>query len=285
MTDPNLPTVHRRPLAVGRTTYELDEAAARRAGAVRQGGELRMRCPVHDSSPGTLALRRGRKAAVWHCHAGCDPRAVRDALLDAGVIVRRPADRPKVRAGAPAQAQPPPWIRRVWDRAVPIAETPAATYLRERGLGPPWPAALRWDAARSRMIAPAVRHGSLLGLHATRLPDRERRTYGPVKGAAVRLAPARHGTLAVAEGIETALAYTALTGTPSWAALSAAGLGHAPLPDGLRELVVAADFDGPGLVAAEQLERRAAANRIAVRIALPPRYRTDWADVLAGHRV
>ena len=266
------------------TVYELDATAARAAGAVQRGTELRMPCPVHDSSPETLALRRGRTAAIWHCHAGCDPTAVRDALLDAGILVRRTADRSHP-APIPAKAVPPPWIRRVWDNAVPIEDTPAADYLQERGFLPPWPAALRWDAARSRMIAPAVRHGSLLGLHATRLPDRERRTYGPVKGAAVRLAPARHGTLAVAEGIETALAYTALTGTPSWAALSAAGLRHAPLPHGLRELVVAADFDGPGLVAAEQLERRAAANRIAVRIALPPRYRTDWADVLAGHRV
>ena len=269
---------------MGRTVYELDEAAALRAGAVRQGGELRMPCPAHDSSPETLALRRGRAAAVWHCHAGCDPGAVRDALLDADILVRRPADRPRPRPATPAEPSPPSWIRRVWDGAAPIADTPAAAYLRERGLRPPWPAALRWDAARSRMIAPVVRDGTLRGLHATRLPGRQRRAHGPVKGAAVRLAPVRDGTLAMAEGIETALAYAALTGTPAWAALSAAGLRHAPLPNAIAKLVVAADFDGPGLVAAEQLERRAKRNGIAVRIALPPRYRTDWADVLAGRR-
>ena len=265
-----------------RTTYELDEAAARRAGAVPQGGELRMPCPVHDSSPETLALRRGRTAAVWHCHAGCDPAAVRDALLDAGILVRRPDDAAHRIRRVAAVRTPPPWIRRVWDGAAPIEGTPAAAYLRTRGLEPPWPAALRWDAARSRMIAPAVRNGRLRGLHATRLPGRERRAHGPVTGAAVRLARVRHGILAVAEGIETALAYTALTGTPAWAALSAAGVRHAPLPDALEELVVAADFDGPGLVAAEQLERRARAAGIAVRIDLPPHYRTDWADALAG---
>ena len=48
--------------------------------------------------------------------------------------------------------------------------------------------------------------------------------------------------------------------------------------------MIAADFDGPGLTAAEQLERRARAAGIGVRIALPPQYRTDWADVLAARR-
>lgn len=268
---------------MARTVYELDEAAARAAGAIQRGAELRMPCPVHDSSPETLALRHGRTAAVWHCHAGCNPVAVRDALLDAGILVRRTADRSRP-APTPAKAKPPPWIRRVWDGAVPIEGTPAADYLRERSFQPPWPAALRWDAARSRMIAPAVRYGSLRGLHTTHLPGRERRAHGPVTGAAVRLAPVHDGTLAFAEGIETALAYTALTGTPAWAALSAAGLRHAPLPDGIETLVVAADFDGAGLTAAEQLERRARAAGMEVRIAVPPRYRTDWADVLAARR-
>ena len=268
-----------------RTTYELDEAAARRAGAVARGAELRMACPVHDSSPETLALRRGRSAAVWHCHAGCRPDAVRDALLEAGILVRATApDTPASLPAAPKHATPPRWIRRVWDQATPIDDTPAAAYLRDRGLAPPWPKALRWDASRSRMIAPVVRDGALRALHATRLPGRERKAHGPVKGAAVRLARMRDGTLAVAEGIETALAYTALTGIPAWAALSAAGLRHAPLPDGLETLVVAADFDGAGLTAAEQLERRARDIGIAVRIAVPPRHRSDWADVLAARR-
>lgn len=266
-----------------RASYAIDEAAARAAGAVRQGGELRMPCPVHDSSPETLALRDGATAPVWHCHAGCDPAAVRDALLEAGVLVRRPGPEPVRAAGTPdGGAAPPSWIRRVWDAAAPIAGTPADAYLRARGLAPPWPRALRWDAARRRMIAPAVRDGRLRGLHATRLPGPERRSHGPVNGAAVRLAAVADGALALAEGIETALAYTALTGVPAWAALSAAGLKSAPLPDGVDRLVIAADFDGPGLVAAEHLQRRARGAGIDVRIDLPPRYGTDWADVLAA---
>ena len=270
--------------------YLLDERAARAAGAVQRGAELRLPCPVHDSSPETLALREGRLGPLWHCHAGCDPVDVRDGLLATGILVRR---RPLPSGAAPHLADdrsPPRWIASAWNRAVPLARTPADDYLRSRGLSPPWPAKLRWDRERRRMLARVTLGRRLRGLHATSLPGRGRRTYGPVRGAVVRLAAMDGGILALAEGIETALAYSALTGTPTWAALSAAGMKHAEFPDGLEWLAVAADFDGPGLLAAEQLERRARAAGIAVRIDLPSRHRTDWADVLAastrsGHRL
>ena len=207
---------------------------------------------------------------------------MRDGLLAAGILVRQ---RPPS-SGAPPHPShdraPPRWIAGVWNRAVPIADTPADDYLRSRGLAPPWPPELRWDRERRRMLARASLDRRLRGLHATSLPHRNRRTYGPVRGAAVRLAGMDGGALAVAEGIETALAYAALTGTPTWAALSSAGMKHAPFPEGLAWLAVAADFDGPGLLAAEHLERRARDAGIAARIDLPSRHRTDWADVLAA---
>jgi len=270
--------------------YELDERAARAAGAVAYGAELRLPCPVHDSSPETLAVRQGDRAPVWHCHAGCDPINVRDALLAAGILVRRipahaggnrPADLGRPSGG---RRRPPAWIAHVWAAAAPLAGTPAARYLAARGLEPPWPDALRWDPDRRRMVARVVLDHALCGLHATVLPGRRRRTYGPVRGGAVHLAAACGGVLAVAEGIESALAYAVLTGTPTWAALSSAGMKNLELPDGLRGLAVAADFDGPGLLAAEQLERRARDADIDVRIDLPLRHRTDWADVLAAVR-
>ena len=262
--------------------YELDERAARAAGALVRGAELRLPCPVHDSSPETLAIRRGDTAPLWHCHAGCDPVDVRDGLLAAGILVRHA--RTPVTGARPAcdTRSPPAWIATVWKAAVPIAATPAADYLASRLLAPPWPDELRWDRRRRRMVARVTLGDAVRGLHATGLPERQRRSYGPVRGAAVRLAAMNGGVLAVAEGIETALAYTALTGTPAWAALSSVGMKHAPFPDGLQWLLVAADFDGPGLLAAEHLERRARDAGIDVRIDLPSRHRTDWADVLAA---
>ena len=262
--------------------YTLDERAARAAGAVARGAELRLPCPVHDSSPETLAIRQGDRAPVWHCHAGCDPVDVRDGLLASRILVRQRSPSPDLPPRPADDRSPPRWIAGVWNRAAPVAATPADRYLRARGLAPPWPPELRWDRRRRRMLARVSLGRRLRGLHATTLPGRDRRTYGPVRGAAVRLAAMDGGVLAVAEGIETALAYAALTGTPTWAALSAAGMKHAPLPEGLAWLAVAADFDGPGLLAAEQLERRARDAGIEVRIDLPSRHRADWADVLAA---
>ena len=262
--------------------YTLDERAARAAGAVVQGAELRLPCPVHDSSPETLAIRQGDRAPLWHCHAGCDPVAVRDGLLAAGILVRRNSPRARIEPVSRDRRSPPPWAAGAWTSASPLADTPADDYLRSRGLLPPWPRELRWDHHRGRILARVSLGTELRGLHATSVPHRERRTYGPVRGAAVRLAAMDDGVLAVAEGIETALAYAALTGTPTWAALSSAGMKHLELPDGLRWLAVAADFDGPGLSAAEHLERRARDAGVEARIDLPSRHRADWADVLAA---
>ena len=264
-----------------RSPYQIDERAARAAGAVNRGEELRLPCPVHESSPETLALREGRLGPLWHCHAGCESREVRDALLAERILVRR--DRFSANTQRPQDADTPPrWIARAWHRAVPIADTPADAYLRSRSLVSPWPAQLRWDARRGRMLARVAEGDELRGLHATFLPRRERRTYGPVRGGAVRLAAANGGVLAIAEGIETALAYALLTETPTWAALSSAGMARIVLPGDLDRLVVAADFDGPGLLAAERLERRAKDLGIDVEIDLPERHRTDWADVLSA---
>jgi len=262
--------------------YRLDERAARAAGAVVRGAELRLPCPVHDSSPETLAIRQGDRAPLWHCHAGCDPVDVRDGLLATGILVRRNSRHAPIAPGPSDRRSPPRWIPGAWASASPLAGTPADDYLRSRGLRPPWPEELLWDHRRRRMLARVSLGADLRGLHATSVPGRERRTYGPVRGAAVRLAAMARGVLAVAEGIETALSYAALTGTPTWAALSSAGMRHVELPDGLRWLAVAADFDGPGLLAAEQLERRARDAGIEVRIDLPSRHQTDWADVLAA---
>ena len=269
-----------------RTAYDIDEQAAFALGAVRQGRELRMACPVHDSSPETLALRRGKATALWHCHAGCATDEVRDALLAMGVLQRletgtyRPPQTAEPAPGLPS------WILPVWNAAMPIGGTPAAEYLLRRNLKPPWPPALRWDRQRRRMLAAVVRDDRLAGLHVTRLPAKERTHHGTVRGGVIRLARApRNGVLALAEGVETALAYMALSGHPTWSALSSAGLAAVVLPAGVQRLVIAADFDGSGLVAAESLEKRARDEGVPeVHIDVPSRYRSDWADVLMVRR-
>lgn len=103
---------------------------------------------------------------------------------------------------------------------------------------------------------------------------------GASNGGAVRLFEPG-SVLAVAEGIETAIAYYLMTGTPAWSALNAGGLERVELPASVREVWIAADQDGNdrGLKAAQVLARRLHREGRAAYIHLP-KERGDWNDVL-----
>jgi phage/plasmid primase-like uncharacterized protein len=105
-------------------------------------------------------------------------------------------------------------------------------------------------------------------------------TLGPVRGAAVRLHQAGD-RLVIGEGIESALAAAVLLRMPAWAAVSAGNLRDSlALPASVREVVIAADHDTPGLEAAQAAARRWKAEGRAVRIAKPQREGADFADLL-----
>jgi putative DNA primase/helicase len=104
------------------------------------------------------------------------------------------------------------------------------------------------------------------------------------KGGAIRLAPMTcEGVLAIAEGIETALAFMALYGIPCWAASDAQGLAGFIPPVGCRTLWICPDFDGftsgfTGLAAGTQLAQRLHGERR--KEMLPPDF---WAHLDIPH--
>ena len=102
-----------------------------------------------------------------------------------------------------------------------------------------------------------------------------------LNGAAVHLGtPDGQGRLLAAEGIETALAASAMFGLPAAACLSAHGLSAFDWPTETRELYIAADNDlsRTGIKAAEALARRAHAAGITVKIWQPDKAGTDALD-------
>lgn len=101
-----------------------------------------------------------------------------------------------------------------------------------------------------------------------------------IRGAAIRLYPAGE-QLAVAEGLETALAVHIATGLPVWSCISAHGLTTVEIPEGVLELVIAADHDEAGIDAAKAAARRLS-KQCAVRVVVPDEPGTDWADHLGG---
>jgi putative DNA primase/helicase len=105
---------------------------------------------------------------------------------------------------------------------------------------------------------------------------------GATRGAAIRLLPAG-ATLAVSEGIETALAVHLGTGLPVWATICAQGMAALVVPDTVRLVVIGADHDAPGLQAAKALARRMLAEGRRVKIVTPDTPGADWADTEVCH--
>jgi phage/plasmid primase-like uncharacterized protein len=177
----------------------------------------------------------------------------------------------------------------LWERARP-GHPLLQRYLRARGLSLEPPPTLRVAFLRGEpaMVARVEGPGELLGLHLTTLePDGRKRKEKRLargskpKGGAIRLFPLEAGTpLALAEGIETALAVREATGWPVWALVATPFLKEASLPPEVKGVVVAADHDKAGLEAAHALARRLLREGRRVRLAVPPVEGEDWLDAL-----
>ena len=101
-------------------------------------------------------------------------------------------------------------------------------------------------------------------------------------GSAIRLGPANR-ILGIAEGIETALAASALFELPVWSAMDAGNLSKWSPPAGTEEVIVLGDSDEgfAGQAAAYTLARRIRHNRPEIHVTVRlPEIGSDWNDVL-----
>jgi putative DNA primase/helicase len=206
-------------------------------------------------------------------------------------------------------------LRQVWSESVPIAGTPAETYLVKRGI---WrenlsdclryhPDMVYVDNKTKKgvakypcLIAP-VRNieGQIVTLHRIYLtPEGDKAPVDEVKkmmsprmqvtGSAIRLFPADSEVLGVAEGIETALAAHAISRMPVWSCVSAGLMEKVKIPNHVKQLVVWADLDKSrrGEAAAQALAKRFEGTDVAVEICLPfaklgeNDKGIDWLDVM-----
>ena len=112
----------------------------------------------------------------------------------------------------------------------------------------------------------------------------------PIAGGAVRLFRLdchtdrnKNAHLAIAEGIETALAVHELTDAPCWSVLSAVGMESFQVPAGVAKLTIYADNDNnfTGQKAAYTLANRLALDgNVDVNVCVPVLAGRDWLDVL-----
>ena len=191
----------------------------------------------------------------------------------------------------------------IWRQARPLGlpNTPARKYLARRRITS-WPMeAIRFhpqcpfghDRAPA-IIAPVndCHNALVVGVWRIRLTlDGEkvnRLGLGPTKGNCSRLWWIEGDELAIAEGVENALAFTQDTGRPCWSALSAGNMGELILPDRFRRVVIVQDNDlpdhrglRPGPDAAQRLANRLRSEGRHVRIVAAIGAK-DANDVLIG---
>jgi putative DNA primase/helicase len=205
-------------------------------------------------------------------------------------------------------------LNKTWDEASIVQPSdPVARYLARRGLVMrKFPMALRYhpelayferDGKTSRMIGvfPAMvakvrdLSGKPVTLHRTYLNStmvskatvespKKLMTSG-INGAAIHLCEAGE-TLALAEGIETALAVHQLDGLPVWATIDAGNMERVLLPETVRKVYIYADHDASytGQRAAYVLAHRLVViekRQVEVRI---PEQPGDWLDALLANR-
>jgi hypothetical protein len=258
-------------------------------------------CEGHKSQNAlTLADGTGGKLLLNCKKTGCDYRDIATAAgitqgtytpPDLAIFAQREAEQRKANAKRAQQAQ------RVWMRAQPIAGTVAEGYLRGRGITCPLPDTLRFDpqcwhatAKTFPALVALVEGGAGFAVHRTYLRcdgsgkadvTPSKAMLGAVQRGAVRLSNGPQ-TLAVAEGIETALSLSSgLLRVPAtvWAALSTSGIRGLHLPDKPGRLTIAPDGDTAGREAANTLAIRAHALGWQVSL-LPAPDGRDWNDIL-----
>ena len=268
---------------------------------------------------GIAMQMRGEKRGLWRDHAagaggdvmdlaarvlcGLDsarsdfPRVLREAAGWCGIAVAEAPDpgrlaesrKERERVAAAEEARDAErraaLVNAIAGHAVPVAGTPAATYLAGRGLTaapkeglaylPPVPGlGVRSPEAASLVVwardaAGAVHGGQRILIDTDGTPldaDVRKPAFGAISGVPARF-PARgamlaKGPLVIAEGPESALAAWEATGLETWAVFGVSGFASAPIPEE-REVILAPDRDAPespaGLAfrkaVAEHLER------------------------------
>lgn len=239
-----------------------------------------------------MSIKADERGTVMHCHRCGYTTATNRSDRDRSIVTSITEYRTACKGFST-------YARDIWCRTEPLAGT-AVGYLRARGLAlPPKDSDLRWlptlrhpvDGFEGPALVALIRNAITcepMSLHRTWIgPDGSKRGTPPRMllkghtkiGGVVMLWPSEavtHG-LAVAEGIETALA-AGHVNTPVWSLIDAGNLAQFPVLDGIDALTIFADHDNAGMNAAQSVATRWRAAGREVRVFMPRTKGHDVAD-------
>lgn len=256
-------------------------------GGSWHGRTAMCRCPVHDDRTPSLSIRQGDRGILVTCFAGCDREDVLRALRHVPVIGG--LERPTASDPRPAA------FKRLWDESLEVEGTLAERYLASRRLHSrasdvrfhprcpyrprPWttfqPALLIAIRERSRLVAV-----QRIFLDPTTASYRMKLMLGQPGGGAWQGSGDPASLMALAEGFETARAFTLLHGTQCWASMGARRLHQILIPANVTELILAADNDEEGERATARARIELSRPGLSIVPMIPDRPGEDWADVL-----
>lgn len=292
----------------------------------RAGNELKACCPFHaDRTPSFTIYADERRAYCFGCGWSGDvldfvKQAYGVKLLPAIEMLDGGALRELEQQRAPAK--PKADLRRVAQRIVdassPIEGTPAAVYLRSRGITIDPPHTLRFAriappqiegnglvAANGTDPLPALiaivtdAAGQLVGLQrtyltekgekaATKPTDTDRKpkvkySLGNVVGGAIQLGPPSASML-VTEGLEDGLTLHQALGRSVWVAAGTSMMPQMTFAPVTRAIVIGADGDDAGEAAAARAAAAFTSRGLATRIMRPKAGYKDFNAELMGMR-
>lgn len=290
----------------------------------RTGHEWKGCCPFHpDKSPSLTIYADDRRFQCFGCGAQGDvidfvklayKVRTREAIcmLDGGAL----RELEQQRAPAKPKADMRPIAQRIVKESVPIEGTPAAIYLRSRGITIDLPHTLRFArlpppkiegngvlAANGPGLLPTLiaivtdAAGDLVALQRTYLTEDGRKaatkatetdrkpkvkySLGNVIGGSIQLGPPSASIL-VCEGLEDGLTLAQGLGRTVWVSAGTSMMPAMIFPAAVRAVVIGADGNAPGEAAAQKAAEAYAAAGLSVRIMRPTPPFVDFNAELMG---
>lgn len=254
-------------------------------GGSWHGNTAMCRCPSHSDGTPSLSIRQGDRGLLVTCFAGCDAG---DILRE---LDRIPIGR-RYEPPAPTKATGTANIDRLWDEAGAVSGNLAERYLASRCLLPV-PTDVRFHPRcplgpkPTTVFKPAllvgVREGPrLVAFQRIFLKAdggySEKATLGTLGTGAWR-GGGLGATIGLAEGFETARAWSKIRGFPCWATLGSRRLDIITIPDTVTKLILAGDNDVAGRRAVSRSIARYATDQRVIEVDFPVGHK-DWAGAL-----